>query len=108
MQLFSGRINRKNYFIAFFLYFILCAAIEYFIRSKIDLIIKTILVILILPILSLMVKRGHDFGLSGWLFLILGIIPDVNGIFGLLLFLIPGNKTENKFGSLPPNKLIMW
>ncbi len=108
VSLFRGRINRKNYFLAFIIYFIVCAALEYFIGSKLDLIIKILLIVLILPLMSLMVKRGHDFGLSGRFLLLLGIIPVINGIFGILLFLIPGNQTKNKFGPLPLDKTILW
>ena len=62
---------------------------------------------IILPSISLMVRRLHDIGQTGWLALaiyILGIIP----LIGLLGFVaqivvgaIPGNAGPNKYGADP-------
>ena len=60
--------------------------------------------LLTLPIIavytiSFSIRRLHDMGANGWLFLINLLLP-----LGLLLCLIPGNGAENKYGP-PPQKM---
>ncbi|HRK56447.1 MAG TPA: DUF805 domain-containing protein [Burkholderiaceae bacterium] len=55
-----------------------------------------------------LIKRCHDLNWSGWLWL-LAILPIVNLIFVLMLLLIPGKKTANRYGPPPPpNRPVHW
>jgi uncharacterized membrane protein YhaH (DUF805 family) len=51
--------------------------------------------------IQLGVRRLHDIGWSGWLLLI-SMIPAVGSIFSIILLLVPGSKTVNRFGPPPP------
>lgn len=49
------------------------------------------------------VQRLHDIGWSGWLYL-LNLVPIVGSVFPLLMLLIPGNASANRYGPpQPPN-----
>ncbi len=47
------------------------------------------------------VKRLHDLNWSGWLWL-LNLVPMVNGVFALLLLVVPGTSGANRYGPPPP------
>jgi uncharacterized membrane protein YhaH (DUF805 family) len=51
-------------------------------------------------LLSASIRRLHDHGKSGWLFL-LTLIPLVGWIFYLIMMLTPGTVGENEYGSDP-------
>ena len=53
-----------------------------------------------IPSLSLVVRRLHDVGKSGWFYLII-LIPFIGFIWILFLFCIEGQKEENKWGPDP-------
>ena len=53
-----------------------------------------------LPSLSVVVRRLHDVGKSGWFYLII-FIPLVGFIWMLVLLVSDGNKGENKYGADP-------
>ncbi len=48
----------------------------------------------------LVIRRLHDFNLTGWFALIL-LIPYVNALFGLLLLFVPGTNGANHYGQDP-------
>ena len=48
-------------------------------------------------------KRWHDIGLNGWMNLFL-FIPWAGGIVWIVLGVIPGQETENKYGPIPLQK----
>ncbi|MFO6424627.1 DUF805 domain-containing protein [Motilimonas sp. KMU-193] len=52
-----------------------------------------------LPSISVLVRRLHDTGRSGWWFWI-GLVPAVGGII-LLIFMIMDSQDANDFGSNP-------
>ena len=57
-------------------------------------------VVLFLPSLSILIRRLHDVGKSGWFTLLL-LIPLI-GLIGLTIFLFKKSNTgENRFGSSP-------
>jgi uncharacterized membrane protein YhaH (DUF805 family) len=65
------------------------------------------LLALLLPSLSVSVRRLHDLGKSGW-WLLIAIIPIVNfiGIFVILVFtLMEGEKQPNQYGEVPTNTI---
>ena len=60
---------------------------------------------LLLPAVSVSVRRLHDIGKSGW-WILLAIIPIVNfiGIFVIIVFTImEGEEQPNQYGNVPTN-----
>ena len=57
-----------------------------------------------LPLLAVSVRRLHDLGKSGWLFLV-GLIPIVGGILLLVWFVSDGEPYDNEYGAVPTNIL---
>ena len=53
-----------------------------------------------LPALSLVVRRLHDVGKSGWFYLII-LIPLIGIIWLLVLYCTEGQKQDNKWGPDP-------
>jgi len=53
-----------------------------------------------LPSLSVVVRRLHDVGKSGWFYLII-LIPFVGAIWMLVLLVSNGDVGENKYGADP-------
>ena len=53
-----------------------------------------------LPSLSLVVRRLHDVGKSGWWYLI-GLITIIGGVILIVFFCSEGDKNENKWGLNP-------
>ena len=105
---FSGRARRSEYW-----YFILCYYIITILAVVIDntlglandltgygFITLAVLLGHILPSLSLVVRRLHDVGKSGWFYFI-AFIPIIGGIWLLVLFCTEGTKGENKYGADP-------
>ena len=105
---FSGRARRSEYW-----YFILCYYIIVILAVVIDNALGlandltgygfiTLAVTLghILPSLSLVVRRLHDVGKSGWFYLI-AFIPIIGGIWLFVLFCTEGTRGENKYGADP-------
>ncbi|MET3579173.1 uncharacterized membrane protein YhaH (DUF805 family)/cold shock CspA family protein [Mesorhizobium robiniae] len=54
----------------------------------------------ILPWIGLNVRRLHDIGLTGWLFLVV-FIPTIGGLIVLVFALVPSQARENQWGSVP-------
>jgi uncharacterized membrane protein YhaH (DUF805 family) len=57
-------------------------------------------------------QRLHDIGWSGWLWL-LNLVPFVGSFFPLLMVVMPGNSTANRYGAPPPPnstavKVLSW
>tara|TARA_B110000003_G_C16404252_1_gene439564 strand:+ start:250 stop:618 length:369 start_codon:yes stop_codon:yes gene_type:complete len=105
---FSGRARRSEYW-----YFILCYYIIAILAVVIDNTLGlandltgygfiTLAVMLghLLPSLSLVVRRLHDVGKSGWFYLI-AFIPIIGGIWLLVLFCTEGTRGENQYGVDP-------
>jgi uncharacterized membrane protein YhaH (DUF805 family) len=103
---FSGRASRSEYWWAF-LYFILLY-VGLLIGTSVDLgalgsLLTLALSLLVLgtciPMISVSVRRLHDFDKSGWLYLI-GLIPIVS-LYLLYLYVQPGTRGSNRFGPDP-------
>lgn len=60
----------------------------------------TLLAIILLHIFSLHVRRFHDLGISGWGALSF-IVPLLNLIVFLFLFIKEGEQVSNKYGEVP-------
>jgi uncharacterized membrane protein YhaH (DUF805 family) len=61
------------------------------------LLIDLVLFVVGLSALSVGVRRLHDTDKSGWL-LLLGLIPFIGGIIVLVLLVLPGTPSQNRFG----------
>lgn len=55
---------------------------------------------LLIPGVSVTIRRFHDVGLSGWLILI-GLIPYVGGLFLFVVSLLPSQPCVNVHGAPP-------
>lgn len=58
------------------------------------------------------IKRLHDIGWSGWLLLI-SFVPVLGSIFQLLILVLPGSSSSNRYGAPPPAnstaiKVLFW
>jgi uncharacterized membrane protein YhaH (DUF805 family) len=105
---FSGRSRRKEYWM-FFLFNTLIGIVLYgaglALRAngigKILLGLYFVyLVAVIIPCLAVSVRRLHDTGKSGWLFLLI-LIPIVGPIILLVFFMVAGNPGANEYGPDP-------
>ena len=107
---FSGRARRKEYwmFTLFFLLFSIAATILTTALSKVGETAAMIAVIFfvvwcfahIVPSLAVTVRRLHDTGKSGWLYL-LTMIPYIGGLIIFIFTVIEGDKGDNKYGPDP-------
>jgi uncharacterized membrane protein YhaH (DUF805 family) len=121
---FKGRSRRKEYWLFFLFYvivslsvFAVFAAIGGISFDTFDLTplgVTLVLpvagiwfIIFVLPMLALSVRRWHDLGYSGWmfvLFVVLGAIPLVGffaNIGNIIWFCFPGTAGPNKYGDDP-------
>ena len=104
---FSGRSSRSEYwwlYLGGMIFQVLCIILSVLIHE-----IFLLPVLFLIPVfLSVSVRRLHDCGKSGWMLLI-GIIPIVNLIGGLVLLywfvLDAGESQENAYGAVPTNML---
>ena len=104
------RVNRIRHFAITGIYcFIICFVGALFKKINSDF-YKIITLIfsfyLIVNYLVLKIKRMHDFNASGWLILLF-LVPVLNVIWGLIIFIISGSENDNLYGSRPQkaNKL---
>ena len=99
---FEGRARRKEYwmFILFNVIFVVLASgINPELRGF-DIIIIIYLVAMIIPIISVTVRRMHDIGKSGfWIFI--RFVPIIGAIWMLILLCTEGQTGENKYGEDP-------
>ena len=110
----DGRASRSEYW-----WFVLFNLIVNIVTLVIDLTLGTMVtydmgyvgliafLALLLPSVSVSVRRLHDIGKSGW-WILLAIIPIVNfiGIFVILVFtLMEGEEHPNQYGNVPTNTL---
>lgn len=62
-----------------------------------------LVVVLAIATVLFMIQRLHDIGWSGWLWLLI-LVPFVGSIFPLVIMVMPGNATANRYGPpAPPN-----
>jgi len=105
---FSGRARRKEYWM-----FVLFNMIFAFIAMIIDNVIGTAspelgygiiyglyALVMIIPGIAVTVRRLHDVGKSGWMYLIV-LIPLIGVIWLLVLLVTDSNTGENPYGTNP-------
>lgn len=92
---FNGRAGRSEFWLFFLFNFLfgLTAVIIGVPEGAIALIWLALLV----PNIALGVRRLHDIGLSGWLYLV-ALIPFAGALFMLVCALIPGQPDTNEYG----------
>lgn len=97
---FSGRARRKEYWM-FFLFYMIFSLILTFVDALMGTFVLTGIyaLVMIVPSLSVMVRRLHDTGRSGWWFFI-GLVPVIGAIV-LLVFLVQNSHDENDYGANP-------
>ena len=100
----SGRSSRSEYWwfvLGGVIFNMLCTVLA----VSIDVGLIALLPFVLIPAsITLVVRRLHDLGKSGWWFLI-GIIPLVGAIYLIYLFVQEGDSGENMYGSVPTNML---
>ena len=107
----SGRASRSEY------WFWVLGGVVFQITMMVGAIILGIMEIPVLPGLmmlvpfllvpgsiTLVVRRLHDVGMSGWMWFV-GLIPLLGAIYLIYLFVQEGDMEENMYGSVPTNML---
>ena len=98
---FSGRARRKEFWM-FFLFNFIFAFIAGFLDGIYGLTLLTIVypLLVFIPALSVCVRRLHDVGKSGWMYLIT-LIPIAGAIWFLVLTCTDSQPGRNKWGDNP-------
>ncbi|TJX48154.1 MAG: DUF805 domain-containing protein, partial [Mesorhizobium sp.] len=112
---FAGRARRKEYW-GYCLFWVVCLLIIFGIGIFTDVemgnfdtdvsaavtvgLCGTFLLATFLPGLGMTVRRLHDIGLSGWLYLLI-LIPSIGSLIILVFALIPTQARENQWGPVP-------
>tara|TARA_B100000809_G_scaffold115399_1_gene113578 strand:+ start:56 stop:475 length:420 start_codon:yes stop_codon:yes gene_type:complete len=99
----SGRSSRSEYW-WFVLGGIIFQMVCTIVATQAVAVLALLPFVLIPAAITLVVRRLHDVGKSGWWFFI-GIIPLVGAIYLIYLFVQEGDSGENMYGSVPTNML---
>ena len=105
---FSGRARRTEYwmFVLFNMIFAFAAmVIDNILGTAVEgvgygLVYALYLLAMFVPGLAVTVRRLHDVGKSGWMYLIL-FIPIIGGIWFLVLMFTDGDSGTNEYGPSP-------
>ena len=99
---FKGRARRQEFwmFTLFYIIFSIAATILDKILGDEKIIWGLYFLVMLLPLFSVLVRRLHDVGKSGWLLLIL-LIPFIGAIWIFVLLTIDSNYGSNKYGANP-------
>lgn len=110
-RLFSGRINRRSYFVSSsgvgILVYILNELLQKTDATMFEVMLYIVLIPLIIVLYSLFIRRLHDLGYSGW-FSLLIFVPVLNAAMGLGLIFFSGNLEANKYGNAPRPEFSFW
>ena len=97
---FEGRASRKEFWMFFLANFIV-NTIRGFIPGRAGMIIQGVYSLaILLPFLSVIARRLHDTGRSGWMQL-LAFIPFVGVLIVIILCALEGQKEANQYGEVP-------
>jgi len=98
---FSGRANRKEYWLFVLWNFIIGTVLEmvglWIFRPSMSPLSWIYALVVFIPELALQFRRLHDAGHTGWA-LLLGLIPIVGWIILLVYMIQPGQKQANAYG----------
>ena len=106
---FSGRASRAEFWWFALFTFIVMVVLDVIVLAVqssgilltiFGLVFLVVAVGLIVPSLAAIVRRLHDTGKSGWLFLLV-LIPLVGGIVLLVFYLLPSDAKANAYGEPP-------
>ena len=98
---FSGRAGRGEYWWFMAVNFVIGVALQIFAMiTGVPLLSILFMLAMVLPGLSVSVRRLHDTDRSGW-WLLVGLVP-ILGMFAVLAFMvIPGSDQTNRYGGVP-------
>jgi uncharacterized membrane protein YhaH (DUF805 family) len=106
----DGRATRREFLNAILLCFMLSVLVGIIFailapklgmsRITFEILFWIIILIVNIPYITTGIRRLHDIGLSGWWFLLM-VIPYLNFIFLLFLFIKDSQPGENKYGPNP-------
>ena len=105
---FNGRARRKEYWM-FYLFAILGGLVTGFIDavigtfdeiSGIGVLSGLFILGIIIPSISVGIRRFHDQDRSGW-WVLIGLIPFIGGLVFLVFMCLPGTSGDNRFGADP-------
>lgn len=127
MKPFTGRVARLNYFLTGLILGVILGLIVLIANPFtltllfasgglqslfITLVAGVVGLVLIIPALSLTVRRMHDIGLSGWWYLLVIVISGLfhffGPIFNIFLIVMPGTSGPNKYGNEPDTSVHIW
>ena len=98
---FEGRASLSAYWWYALALFIVDIVLEIFSVAigslPLTLLVALVMIAVGLSGLSVAVRRMHDTDKSGWM-LLLGLIPFIGGIIVLILLVLPGTPSQNRFG----------
>lgn len=101
---FSGRRNRKSYFLYFVAVMVVLAIIWGIAAAVASPVLMGVAAIISLGMtissLAVGAQRCRDFGWTGWAILI-QLIPAVGFIFACAMLFVPGNVGQNRYGPDP-------
>ena len=99
---FSGRARRKEYWM-----FVLFSIIIYLVLYVLELLVGGPGIVaflyclaVLLPSISVCVRRLHDIGRSGW-WIFISLIPAIGAIILLIFMVLESKPGENKYGPNP-------
>ena len=100
---FDGRASRSEYW-WFFLFSLIVLQVAAVLDAVTGLFIfyLTAALVLMIPTLSVRVRRFHDFDRSGWWILII-LIPFIGSLVVLIWTVSEGNPFPNQYGTIPTN-----
>ncbi len=109
---FEGRIARLNYFVAGIALSISLSIVSSILNKVVggvgaNLVVGLITLAAFMLSLSLMLRRFHDMGWSGWHSLWM-IVPLVNIVFCLMLLFKRGTAGDNQYGKDPEKEVRLW
>lgn len=107
---FAGRASRREYWMFMVFNAVVAFGVELLVAPLAfrlgfprvsDAVIYAYALIAFLPGLAVAVRRLHDLGMRGW-WLLVALVPVLGSVALLVLFCLPGEKGENRFGKPSP------
>lgn len=107
---FAGRASRREYWMFMAFNAVVAFGVELLVAPLAfrlgfprvsDAVIYAYALIAFLPGLSVAVRRLHDLGMRGW-WLLVSLVPVFGSVALIVLFCLPGEKGENRFGEPSP------
>jgi uncharacterized membrane protein YhaH (DUF805 family) len=105
---FTGRSRRKEYWFFILFYIVFTIALAYVdglvgtvdATSGLGALSSIFLLAMLIPSISVSVRRLHDTDRSGW-WLLIGLVPVIGGIVFFVFTLLDGTPDQNRYGPDP-------